>query len=244
MEPSTPTEEFETPRRQQPQEDQTIVLPGQGGEPPRAAAAASGSGQHCASCGATLAPDQRYCVECGQRRGPTRPPFLEAAGGQPSAPAPAPAKKGPRFSPNTALIAGIGTLMLAMATGVLIGRTSSPSSKSSPVQYVPAPTSAATGTTGSSTSSTEGSGTSSSTGKEAGKGSAGKSSGGNAAAKVLGGKAPEHAVVKLGSPGKGPGYQKGKFTGKFFGGAESKKQEEEEELGEEGGKESSEKGKK
>ncbi|HEV7943658.1 MAG TPA: hypothetical protein VGP17_12765 [Solirubrobacteraceae bacterium] len=242
MEPSIPTEELKPPSSHVPLEDETIVLPaGQGDQPLRSTAAASG--QHCASCGATLTPDQRYCVECGQRRGPTRPPFMEGVGQQPSAPAPAPAKKGPRFSPNTALIAGIGTLMLAMATGVLIGRTSSPSSKNSPVQYVTAPTSS-TGTTGGSTSATEGSGAGSTTAKESGKGSSGKSSGSNAAAKVLGGKAPEHAVVKQGTPGKGPGYQKGKFTGKFFGGSSSKKQEEEEELGEEGGKESSEKGKK
>jgi hypothetical protein len=237
MEPSTPTEEFGAPRRHVPQEDQTIVLPGQGGEPVRSAASASG--QHCASCGATLAPDQRYCVECGQRRGPTRSPFMDAAGQQASAPAPAPAKKGPRVSPNTALIAGIGILMLAMATGVLIGRTSSPSSKNAPVQYVTAPTAGA-GTTAGSTSSTEGSGTGSTTAKESGKAGSGKSSASNAAAKLLGGKAPPNAVVKPGTPGKGPGYQKGKFTGKFFGGAESKKQEEEEELGEE----ASEKGKK
>jgi hypothetical protein len=234
MEPSIPTEELKTPRRQVPDEDATMVLPGQGGESPLSPA--SSSGQHCASCGATLAPDQRYCVECGQRRGPTRPPFLEGAGQQPVAPA----KKGPRFSPNTALIAGIGTLMLAMATGVLIGRTSSPSSKGSPVQYVSAPSAAGT-TAGTTPSTTEGS-TSSSAGK-GGKAGSGKG-GSNAAAKILGGKAPSKPVVSVGSPGKGPGYQKGKFTGKFFGGSESKKQEEEEELGEEGGKESSEKGKK
>lgn len=229
MEPSIPTEEFESPQGQAPAEDATVVLPGQGGKPLRSAA--STTGQHCASCGATLAPDQRYCVECGQRRGPTRPPFLESAG-QPSAPAPAPVKKGPRFSPNTALIAGIGTLMLAMATGVLIGRTSSPSSKNPPVQYVTAPTSGTTGATGGTTSSTEGTSTSASGSKEGGKASSGKSSGSTAAAKLLGGKAPSKPVVTVGSPGKGPGYQKGKFTGKFFGGSESKKQEEEEELGE------------
>ena len=30
-------------------------------------------------------------------------------------------------------------------------------------------------------------------------------------------KTPPKAVVKVGSPGKGPGYQNGKFTGNFFG---------------------------
>jgi hypothetical protein len=158
-----------------------------------------------------------------------------------NAPAPPPTKRGPRFSPNAALIAGIGTLMLAMATGVLIGRTSSPSSKNAPVQYVTAPSS---GTTGTTTPSTESSSTpSSSTGKSS-KGSGSTKAASSSAAKILGGKAPSKPVVSVGSPGKGPGYQKGKFTGKFFGGSESKKKEEEEELGEEGGSESSEKGKK
>ena len=31
-------------------------------------------------------------------------------------------------------------------------------------------------------------------------------------------KLPKKAVVKTGTPGHGPGYQKGKFTGNFFGG--------------------------
>jgi hypothetical protein len=31
-------------------------------------------------------------------------------------------------------------------------------------------------------------------------------------------KLPAKAVVKVGSPGTGPGYQHGKFTGNFFGG--------------------------
>lgn len=242
MEPRTSTEEFERPSRPVPAEDATVILPGQGTEPLRTAA--SSSGQHCASCGAVLAPDQRYCVECGQRRGPTRPPFAEAPQQQQASAPPPPPKRGPRFSPNTALIAGIGTLMLALATGVLIGRTSSPSSKSAPVQYVTAPSSGTPSTsTGATSTPSAGESTSSTkSGGTGGKGSAGKSSGAAAAAKALGGKAPSKPVVSVGSPGKGPGYQKGKFTGKFFGGSESKKQEEEEELGE-GGEESSGSGK-
>lgn len=233
----TPTEEFERPSGSTAPDDQTVILPGQRAEPLRTAP--SSSGQHCASCGAVLAPDQRYCVECGQRRGPTRTPYGEAAGQQQaSAPTP-PSKRGPRFSPNAALIAGIGTLMLAMATGVLIGRTSAPSSKNAPIQYVGAPTtgvpSTSTGAT-STESASEGS-SSAKSGGSGGKSGSGKSTP-SSAAKLLGGKAPSKPVVKIGSAGKGPGYQKGKFTGKFFGGGESKK-EEEEELGEEGGEESS-----
>ena len=244
MEPSTPTEEFDRPRRSTPPEDATVVLPGHGAEPLRTAASASG--QHCASCGAVLTPDQRYCVECGQRRGPTRPPFAEAPSQQQASASAPPPKRGPRISPNTALIAGIGTLMLALATGVLIGRTSSPSSKNAPVQYVTAPTSGTpstgTGTTGVPTT-TESSSTTNTAGAGGSKGSSAKTAGGAAASKVLGGKAPSKPVVSVGSPGKGAGYQKGKFTGKFFGGGESKKKEEEEELGEEESS-GSEKGKK
>ena len=231
MEPSIPTEEFERARRPAPPADATVELPRQSGEPlPPASVepsrpAASSTGRHCAACGAALAPDQRYCVECGQRRAPTRPPFLEHLGQRQvsSSPSPPPKRK-PRIHPNTALIAGIGTLMLAMATGVLIGRTSSPSSsKDVPVQYITAPTGSAPSTT--LPSSEGGSG-------NAGGGS--KASPSNVAAKILKGKAPPKAVVKVGTPGKGAGYQKGHFTGKFFGGSENKKQEEEEELGEEG----------
>ncbi len=243
MDPRTSTEELKHPSGSTPAEDATVILPRKGAEPLRTAS--STSGQHCASCGAVLAPDQRYCVECGQRRGPTRPPFAGAPGQQPqpSAPAP-PSRRGPRFSANTALIAGIGTLMLAMATGVLIGRTSAPSSKNAPIQYVGAPTAAAPSTTtgaGAASPSTteEGGSSSKSSGTTGGKGgSAGKSTP-SSASKLLGGKAPSKPVVKVGSSGKGPGYQKGKFTGKFFGGSSSKKQEEEEELGEEGGEEES-----
>lgn len=87
------------------------------------------SGDACGSCGAGLATDQRYCLECGQRHGDPRLPFMdavvlmEAAKRPPPAP-PQPSKKRRRgISPNTALIAGVGTLLLALGIGVLIGRS-------------------------------------------------------------------------------------------------------------------------
>jgi hypothetical protein len=77
-----------------------------------------------------MASDQRYCLECGQRRGDPRLPFMDAvvlmnAVAQPAhvAAVPAPKKKSPRISPNAALIAGVGTLLLALGIGVLIGRS-------------------------------------------------------------------------------------------------------------------------
>lgn len=92
--------------------------------------AAVPGGDRCPSCGATLAPDQRYCLECGQRSGDPRLPFMDAVvlleatkrAGQPSPPPPK-KKRGSGISPNAALIAGIATLLLALGIGVLIGRS-------------------------------------------------------------------------------------------------------------------------
>jgi hypothetical protein len=87
------------------------------------------SGDQCASCGALMAADQRYCLECGQRRGDPRLPFMDAvvlmdAVQRPAqAPPPPPKKKRSGISPNAALIAGVGTLLLALGIGVLIGRS-------------------------------------------------------------------------------------------------------------------------
>jgi hypothetical protein len=82
-----------------------------------------------------MALDQRYCLNCGNRRGDPRLPFMDAvvfmeASKQPQggaaaataggAPAPPP-KTG--LSPSTTLIAGIATLVLAVGVGVLIGRS-------------------------------------------------------------------------------------------------------------------------
>lgn len=87
------------------------------------------SGDQCASCGALMAVDQRYCLECGQRRGDPRLPFMDAVvlmdavKRPPQAPPPPPKKKRTGISPNAALITGIATLLLALGIGVLIGRS-------------------------------------------------------------------------------------------------------------------------
>ena len=91
---------------------------------------AAASGDQCPSCGAHLAADQRYCLECGQRRGDPRLPFMDAvvfmdAVKRPrdAAPPPLPRERQPRMSANASLIAGVGTLVLAIGVGVLIGRS-------------------------------------------------------------------------------------------------------------------------
>jgi hypothetical protein len=77
-----------------------------------------------------MAADQRYCLECGKRRGDPRLPFMDAVvfmnavnRQAPAAAPPAPARKRARMSPNASLIAGVGTLLLALGIGVLIGQT-------------------------------------------------------------------------------------------------------------------------
>ena len=39
------------------------------------------NGIQCRECHATLVHDQRYCMECGARRGPLPPPFAAIIGG-------------------------------------------------------------------------------------------------------------------------------------------------------------------
>jgi hypothetical protein len=98
---------------------------------------ALGASEPCPHCGAPLAGDQRYCLECGERR---MPASSVLSGGVPhagSSPVPPGAEPGPgqaqwaggdpshqRGSMLT-VIAGVGVLMLAMGVGVLIGRAGS-----------------------------------------------------------------------------------------------------------------------
>jgi hypothetical protein len=91
------------------------------------------SGEACPNCGAGMSPDQRYCLNCGHRRGDPRLPFMDAVvfmeamsgppGGPAAAPPPPPPEQKPRFNPSATLIAGIATLILAVGVGVLIGQS-------------------------------------------------------------------------------------------------------------------------
>jgi hypothetical protein len=97
--------------------------------------AAFGAHDSCPSCGARMAVDQRYCLNCGNRRGDPRLPFMDAVvfmesmgsppGGGTPPPPPASAGGGssPRMNANAALIAGVATLVLAIGVGFLIGRS-------------------------------------------------------------------------------------------------------------------------
>jgi hypothetical protein len=113
----------------------------------------------CSQCSAPLAPDQRYCLQCGapgahvggpmggpRVGGPTSQSAVPGGGqappGAPSAPpgmqsraSLAPAQMSGR-SNTLALLAGIGVLLLAMGVGVLIGRAGAGSSKVPPAQVI------------------------------------------------------------------------------------------------------------
>jgi hypothetical protein len=88
-------------------------------------------GQPCAACGTPLAADQRYCLSCGERRGPPRlDPLAHARGHhggdapQPAPPAAArrPAPAWPLPSPR---VAGVATL-LVLGFGVAAGAAAGP----------------------------------------------------------------------------------------------------------------------
>jgi hypothetical protein len=177
-------------------------------------------GDQCGNCGAKLAPEQRYCVECGERRGQSRMPFADAINADPAETAPQPKRR--RLSANTAWIAGIGTLVLALGVGVLIGRSgaqgSTPSAQVITVSGGGA--AAATGATTTTASTTKSAATKSK--KKSAKKSGSASNTSNPGAAVAGGKdaAKQHlppATVKVGQKGHGRGYKNGKFTGDFFG---------------------------
>jgi hypothetical protein len=104
--------------------------------------AGNGAVARCGGCGAPLADDQRYCLECGERR-PQTSAFLfagvpaagQAAGAPPDARGPAVAGA-PRGNNTATLIAGVGVLLLAMGVGVLIGRSGAGTPSAGPAQVI------------------------------------------------------------------------------------------------------------
>jgi hypothetical protein len=199
-------------------------------EEPTREVLAAGSGDRCANCAQPLASDQRYCIDCGERRGAPRFSFSALAGQAASAPAPAPAAPRRRRLPDgIGFIAGVATLLLAMGVGVLIGHNNSPKAQqaaATPPQQV---------------IKIEGGGSSAPT-NNASTQTKQKTSGGNLpATHVTLSKKQTQAVNKavnnvLGQgsqnlapptiqPGQscthGAGCQGGKFTGNFFGGGQN-----------------------
>lgn len=97
-------------------------------------------GELCAGCGVPLAPDQRYCLNCGYRRAESRVPYTEVlpgaasrggADGPPNAGQTSAAPPGPAPGPWTPTVAlvGVGVVAVVLGVGVLIGRSVSGSTK-------------------------------------------------------------------------------------------------------------------
>jgi hypothetical protein len=192
----------------------------------------------CVNCGVPLSSDQRYCVNCGERRGklrfalPTAPaPVTEVSQTRRSAWRRGPSADRPRVSSGATLVAGVGTLLLAMGVGVLIGHTSGTPKQAAapPVQVVSV--GGGSGSGGTAAAGTPATKSSKKSGKGGGSSSKSKTSAAgvppaavaakasNAASKVLGGsKNLPPATVTVGQQGHGPGFNKsGQFDGSFFG---------------------------
>ncbi|HEY5090664.1 MAG TPA: hypothetical protein VIK30_11885, partial [Polyangia bacterium] len=141
----------------------------------------------------------------------------------PAAPPTPPRRSGrQRISANTALIAGVGTLLLALGIGVLIGRSGNQTASTTAaapqiIKVGGGETSGATASTAGSSANSAKKKTGADKAKAAGKTSPSGQS--EAAAEVLNPTAklppPE---VKVGDKGSGPGFnKKHEFTGNFFG---------------------------
>jgi hypothetical protein len=196
------------------------------------------AGDRCVVCGTPLAGDQRYCVNCGERRGKPRFSVASPSGtglADVSGTPPPPAPRAPRASSGATIVAGVGTLLLAMGVGVLIGHNTASTPKqvaAAPPTVVTingggsAPTTTAASTTPSRAakhgSTSKGSSKSKSKSKSGAKPSAADAAkASNAASKVLGSSNTNlpPATVTQGQTGSGPGYNKTtkKFDGSFFG---------------------------
>jgi len=206
-------------------------------------APAAASEDRCANCGSPLAHDQRYCVECGERRGQSRfpqaQPATEVRSRRVRSSRPPHTQ---RVSPGTTLVAGVGVLLLAIGLGVLIGRlghgnTSNQKASAPPVQVVTVQGGGGGTGTGAATTTTPAHTTAAAT--KAPKGLTGKLKAAaenkappskavqqkatQAATKVLGASnhlAPPTQKVGGSCSNSQAGCQSGKFTGNFFGGGQ------------------------
>lgn len=202
------------------------------------AAPTTASEDRCGACGAPLAHDQQYCVECGERRGASRfPAGQPAVEASPRRARAARAPRGQRISSGTTLVAGVGVLLLAIGLGVLIGHLghNPPVQKQAPAEVVTVQGGGGTASTATTTASTTPTHTAHAS-HAAPKGLTGKlkaaaeqtapptkavqQKANQAAGKVLGNSSNLTAPTqKVGGSCKSgqAGCQSGKFTGNFFG---------------------------
>ncbi len=174
--------------------------------------------------------DQRYCVECGERRGqsrfPTAEPPSEVVSSRRTRRLASPRQ--PRVSSGTTLVAGVGVLLLAIGLGVLIGRIGNKTTTTQAAATGPSVITVQGGAGGTPTSTTTAatsSKKSKSSAKAAAKANAAPSAAvqkkaTQAAAKVLGNSKnlpPPTSTVGQKCTGSQSGCSGGKFSGNFFG---------------------------
>ena len=124
-------------------------------------------GDTCEQCGSALATDQRYCLNCGWRRGESRVNYEQRLNGgvQPAngAVAATSVAQSPQWTPAFAILA-IALLGVMLLLGVLIGKKGNNNTQTVAAQAAPtttaaaAPTTATTATTASNTKSNKGGG--------------------------------------------------------------------------------------
>lgn len=123
-----------------PDKDITVDLPVLGKE-----------GDTCEQCGSTLAVDQRYCLNCGWRRGETRVDYETRLNGGAAASNGATAPNGAvatapqpsqQWTPAFAILA-IGLLGVMLLLGVLIGKKGNDNTQTVAAQAAPTTTTAA-----------------------------------------------------------------------------------------------------
>ena len=149
-------------------------------------------GDRCSLCRAPLAIDQRYCLQCGQRRGARRVDFGELLpleesspaapaatnGAAPAAPPPGGSGQAGPWTP-LAIVASVATLGLMLLVGVMIGKNDDPTTVAAAPAAAPAVASTDTAT---------GADTGGTGGTDSGAGGGGKGGGDTKTASDKGGK--------------------------------------------------------
>jgi hypothetical protein len=232
--PAEMTEYTTDPAHDHPEEDTRAHVRANGGAPTETLVAGA-VGDRCVACGAPLSSDQRYCVVCGERRGASRfaLPVASAQEETTRIQSTRTSRTGRRnplgLGAGATLIAGVGTLLLAMLVGVLIGHNTAGTAKTvaGPVRVIkinegasaPAASTSASASSGSGSSTHTKSKKSSNAKKHNAPSKAVAKKQSDAAAKVTGGSGGVPSTVTVGATGTGKGYSKKthKFNGSFFG---------------------------
>jgi hypothetical protein len=131
-------------------------------------------GDTCEQCGSVLATDQRYCLNCGWRRGESRVDYERRLNGSISpngaTAAAVPVTSNPQWTPAFAILA-IALLGVMLLLGVLIGKKGNSGTQTVAAQAPATTTTAATPTTATTASATP------TAGKKSGKGGGGTAPG-------------------------------------------------------------------